>query len=138
MVKFDLFESHCVQVMKIRKRVLGGEHIYTLTSMESLASTYSKQGQWQEAEELMVQVIQTRKGILGEEHPDTLSVIADLAVMYGKQGQWKEAEDLYVQVLHSSQRVLGKEHPDRPWEAHPNVYPSKNPKSGLKNLIFQG
>jgi hypothetical protein len=41
-----------VQVMKMRKRVLGEEHPDTLLSIGNLASTYSNQGQWKEAEEL--------------------------------------------------------------------------------------
>jgi len=62
-----------VQVMETRKRVLGEEHLYTLTSMGNLASTYRNQGRWKEAEELDVQVMETRKRVLGEEHPSTLT-----------------------------------------------------------------
>ena len=37
-----------VQVMEVRKRVLGQEHPDTLTSMGNLASTFSYQGRWKE------------------------------------------------------------------------------------------
>ncbi|KAK2616805.1 SET domain-containing protein 3 [Conoideocrella luteorostrata] len=50
-----------VQVIEMRKRVLGLEHPDTLTSMAYLASTYKIQGRWKEAEELEVQVIEMRK-----------------------------------------------------------------------------
>jgi hypothetical protein len=46
-----------VQVMETRKRVLGDEHLHTLSSMANLAATYRIQGRWKEAEELEVQVI---------------------------------------------------------------------------------
>jgi TRAP-type mannitol/chloroaromatic compound transport system substrate-binding protein len=45
-----------VQVMQMRKRVLGEEHPHTLSSVANLASTYRNQGWWKEAEELEVQV----------------------------------------------------------------------------------
>lgn len=41
-----------VQVMQSRKRVLGEEHPDTLASMSYLASTYSNQSRWKEAEGL--------------------------------------------------------------------------------------
>jgi hypothetical protein len=53
--------------MKTRKRILSAEHPSTLTSMANLASTYSDQGQWKEAEELFMQVMETRKRVRGAE-----------------------------------------------------------------------
>ena len=43
-----------VQVMDMRKKLLGAEHPHTLTSMASLASTYWNQGRWNDAEKLGV------------------------------------------------------------------------------------
>jgi len=71
-----------VQVIETRKRVLREEHLDTLTSMTSLASTYRNQGRWKEAEELDVQVVETRKRVLREEHPSTLTSMANLASTY--------------------------------------------------------
>ena len=104
-------EELFVQVMEIRKRVLGEEHPDTLTSMANLASTYRNQGRWKEAEELFVQVMKISKRVLGEEHPDTLTSMANLASTYRNQGRWKEAEELFVQVIEIRKRVLGEEHP---------------------------
>jgi hypothetical protein len=67
--------------METRKKVLGEEHPYTLTSMANLASTYRNQGRWKEAEQLEVKVMETRKKVLGEEHPDTLTSVANLAII---------------------------------------------------------
>jgi hypothetical protein len=66
--------------METRKRVLGVEHPSTLTSMANLASTYSGQGRWKEAEELEVQVMETKKRVLGVEHPSTLTSMANLGL----------------------------------------------------------
>ncbi|KAF2689001.1 kinesin light chain 3 [Lentithecium fluviatile CBS 122367] len=104
----DLF----VQVIETKKRVLGEEHLDTLTSMANLASTYRNQGQWNEAEELEVQAMETFKRVLGEEHPDTLSSMANLASTFWNQGRWKEAKELFVHVMETRKRVLGEEHPN--------------------------
>ena len=43
-----------VQVMEMRKKLIGAEHPDTLNSMTNLAVTYYKQGRWNEAEQLEV------------------------------------------------------------------------------------
>ena len=54
--------------------------------MENLASTYSEQGRWNEAEQLQVLIISTKKKLLGAEHPGTLMSIEDLARIYHNKG----------------------------------------------------
>ena len=67
--------------------------------MGNLASTYSDQGRWNEAEQLEVQVMDMRKRLLGPDHPHTLTSMANLASTYSDQGRWNEAEQLQVQVM---------------------------------------
>ena len=81
------------------KQLLGVDHLSTLTSMVNLASTYSNQGRWKEAEELEVQVMEIQKRVLGAEHPDTSNNIANLASTFWNQERWKKAEKLEVQVM---------------------------------------
>jgi hypothetical protein len=83
----------------------------TLTSMANLASTYSNQGRWKEAEELQVKGLEISSTVLGEEHPSTLTDMHNLASTYKNQGQWKKAEELEVHVVETRKRVLGEEHP---------------------------
>ncbi|BCR88831.1 uncharacterized protein ACHE_50029A [Aspergillus chevalieri] len=104
-------EKLLVQVMEIRKQVLGPEHPSILTSMANLASTYRNQGRWKEAEELQLQVMETWKQVLGPEHPSTLTSMANLASTYRDQGRWKEAEELFLQGMETLKQVLGPEHP---------------------------
>ncbi|KAF4921131.1 Kinesin light chain 3 [Colletotrichum fructicola] len=56
-------EQVVAQSLKLRENILGEEHPSTLTSMANLASTYSNQGRWKEAEELEVRVMETRKRV---------------------------------------------------------------------------
>jgi tetratricopeptide (TPR) repeat protein len=100
-----------VDVVEIRKTVLGNAHPHTLSSMGNLASTYSNQGRWKEAEDLNMDVIETRKKVLGYEHPSTLISMNNLALAYLDQCRWKEAEELQVDVIEIRKRVLGDRHP---------------------------
>jgi tetratricopeptide (TPR) repeat protein len=110
--QWDEAEVAFTQVLEMRTRVLGPDHLSTLTSMANLASTYWNQGRWNEAENLHVQVMEIRKEVLGANHPDTLTSMANLASTYRKQGRFNEAEKLEVQVMETSKAVLGAEHPD--------------------------
>ena len=69
-----------VQVLDMRKKLIGEEHSDTLTSMANLASTYRNQGRWNEADQLDVQVMDMRKKLLGAEHHDTLTAMATSAI----------------------------------------------------------
>ena len=101
-----------VQVLDMRKKVLGAEHPDTLKSMAKLASIYSSQGKWNEAEQLDIQVLDMRKELFGAKHPDTLLAMANLARTYADIGNFKKAEQLEVQVLDMRKKLLGVEHPE--------------------------
>ena len=109
---FNSAEQLEVQVMGIRKKLLGAEHPDTLISMANLASTYGDQGRWNEAEQLQIQVMEMRKKLLGAEHSDTIKSMTNLASTYWKQGRWDEAEQLQIQVMDMRKKLLGAEHPD--------------------------
>ena len=97
----------------ILKRV-EGTHMHSggvKSIKNSLASIYSNQGRWKEAEELGAQVMEMSNRALGGGHPDTLTNMANLASTFWNQGRWKEAEELFVQVVGAEKRVLGQEHP---------------------------
>ncbi|KAI6777609.1 uncharacterized protein J7T54_002877, partial [Emericellopsis cladophorae] len=97
--------------VETRKNTLALGHTSTLTSMANLASTYSNQGRWEEAETLFVQVMETSKTKLGADHPLTLTSMANLAATYRNQGRWEEAETLGVQVMETRKTKLGADHP---------------------------
>ena len=70
-----------VQVLEIRKRVLGEEHPETLTSMNNLALTYyasKSQGYYAKAVALMEECFQMRERVLGPQHPFTVSSLSYL------------------------------------------------------------
>ena len=75
-------EQLIVQVIDMRKKLLGTEHPDTLSSMANLARIYWDQDKWNEVEQLEVQVMDMRKKLLGAEHPDTLNSMENLADIY--------------------------------------------------------
>lgn len=105
-------ESLVQHAVEVRTRLLGEENADTLTSMAILASTYRKQGRWEEAKKLGVRVIETSKTKLGPDHLNTLSSMANLAATYRDQGQWEEAKKLELQVMETRRTKLGPDHPD--------------------------
>ena len=76
-----------IQVMDMRKTLLGAEHPDTLTSIADLAKIYWNQRRWNKAEQLQIQVMDRRKNLLGAEHPHTLLYMENLACTYRDQGK---------------------------------------------------
>ena len=105
-------ELLAIDVVNMRKKLLGAEHPDTLLSMGNLAINYYDQGKFNEAEQLEVQVLDMWKKLLGAEHPKTLTSMGNLASTYRDQGKFDKAEQLQVQVLDMSKKLLGAEHPD--------------------------
>ena len=99
-----------VQVLDMRKRLLGAEHPDTIVSMGNLAIVYSSQRMWNEAEQLESQVLDMRKKLLGVEHLHTIGSMENLASIYLNQGRCNEAEQLAVQVLDMRKKLLGVEY----------------------------
>jgi len=58
-----------VQVLEIKKRVLGAEHPYTLNNMSNLAITLKGQGRDKEAISLMKECVRLRERVFGLDHP---------------------------------------------------------------------
>ena len=68
-----------VQVMDMRKKLLGADHAETLACMANLACTYWSQRRWNVAEQLQIQVMDMIKKLFGPEHPHTLIHMDNLA-----------------------------------------------------------
>jgi tetratricopeptide (TPR) repeat protein len=104
-------EELLIQVLKIRKTILGVSHPHTMTSSANLACVYREQGRWKEAEDLFAEIVEISLSTVGPQHPDTLQSMELLALTFSDQGRWEEAEKLYLQALRVRQEQLGVEHP---------------------------
>ncbi|MDE9440035.1 tetratricopeptide repeat-containing protein, partial [Staphylococcus xylosus] len=99
---------------------------FTLICRGNLASTYTKQHRWKEAEDLEMKVVEGKRRLLGEEHRETLISMNNLAarrrpsadaykhkqtrMVYKVQGRLREAEEVELQAADMSSRVLGEDH----------------------------
>ena len=83
-----------------------------LNLLNSLATLYTDQGQYEKAEPLYSACLEKRLVFLGESHSNnTLSTQNNLADLYKKQGQYAKAEPLYVACLEKRRIALGESHP---------------------------
>lgn len=87
------------------------ENPANLINMDNLASTYSYQGRWKEAEEVEIQLMETRTRILGSEHPDTLTSMANLSLVWKSQDRVPQAIGLLDEYVKLRRRILGIDHP---------------------------
>ena len=104
-------ENMAVNVMKVRKKILGDEHSDTLDGVAMVGLACNLNGRWDDAEKLFVQVMETSKTKLGVDHPATLTSMANLASTFWNQGRWDDAEKLDVQVIETSKTKLGVDYP---------------------------
>ena len=93
-----------IQVIDMRKKLLGPGHPDTLISMVNLANTYGNQGRLNEAEQLQIQVMDMTKKLLGAEHPDTLISMVNLAYTYRVQGRICDSEKLELEAMNIKTR----------------------------------
>jgi tetratricopeptide (TPR) repeat protein len=99
-----------LKVTNMRKKVLGPDHADTLSSMGSLALTYSSLGEYQKAKELQLQVLEASKRVLGPDHVKTLTNMNNLASTYSDLRECQRAKELNLQVLEARKKVLGHNH----------------------------
>jgi tetratricopeptide (TPR) repeat protein len=100
------------QLVDRKTKVLGKEHLDTLSSMNNVAVALSDQGQYAKAEQMHRETLILIKKVVGKEHPDTLSSMNNVAQALSNQGQYAEAEQMHRETLILIEKVLGKEHPD--------------------------
>ncbi|WBB93428.1 tetratricopeptide repeat protein [Verrucosispora sp. WMMC514] len=91
-------------------RLLGDEHLHTITARANLAASYWQAGRTTEAIGLEEKVLADRKRLLGDEHLHTITARANLAASYWQAGRTTEAIGLEEKVLADRKRLLGDEH----------------------------
>ena len=98
--------------LDVRKRILGPDHLSTITSLDNLALLYRTQGRYADAEPLFKDALAARRKALGDAHPDTAVCMNHLAGLYSAQGRYADAEPLFKDALAARRKALEKDHPD--------------------------
>src|SRR4051812_40375998 len=99
------------KVLAILEKVLEPDHPDVASSLNNLASLYSKQGRYAEAEPLLKRSLAIFEKALGPDHPNVASSLNNLALLYYAQGRYAEAEPLLKRSLAISEKALGLDHP---------------------------
>ena len=102
---FLVAEPLFTKSLEVRRRVLGEEHLDTLTSMSGLAALYMYQGKYGRAEPLFTKVLEVQRRVLGEEHPTTLATMNNLALVNRHQAKYAQAESLFTKVVEVKRRA---------------------------------
>ncbi len=84
--RYDEAEKMQLEVLAVRKRVLGAEHPDTLTATGNLAASIKSQEKYDEAVAMDREVLAVQQRVLGADHPDTLSTVGDLAASPAGRG----------------------------------------------------
>ena len=99
-------------VLATRLRVLGPDHLHTLTTRHCIAREVAARGDHVAAEAEYRDVLATKLRVLGPYHPSTLTTRHCIAVEVAARGDHVAAEAEYRGVLATRLRVLGPDHPD--------------------------
>jgi tetratricopeptide (TPR) repeat protein len=97
------------EVFETRKKLLGPEHIDTISSMTTLAFRYVEREQVEEAEQLFLRALTKKRECLGPADPLTLAALTALSDFYAKQKRWDEAVDLQTQALDGFEKTYGEQ-----------------------------
>ncbi|WP_165234813.1 serine/threonine-protein kinase [Aquisphaera insulae] len=94
-------------------RILGGEHLLTLRTLEYLASTEMSAKRYAEAEALNRQVQDVRRRVLGPKDRETVTSTHNLGLSLLGQKRYLEAERLFRECSEAQREALGPLSPDR-------------------------
>jgi serine/threonine protein kinase len=108
--QFKAANPHLEKAYAIRLKVLGPDHLETLTSLDSLSLQRWRQGKFKEAETMARRALEKRRRVLGSKHRDTLWTDLYLGLLLLDRGQLDEAEAVLRQATASCQRTLGPDH----------------------------
>ena len=101
-----------LQLLEIREKTFGPEHLNTALIINNLANFYSDSGDYAKAEPLYQRALKIREKVLGPDDPKTANSLNDLAVLYDSMGDYAKAEPLYQRSLKIREKTLGPEHPN--------------------------
>ncbi|KAI0976495.1 hypothetical protein F4678DRAFT_417364 [Xylaria arbuscula] len=80
--------------LKVRKRVLGEEHAYTLWSVNDLSKVYMELGRNKEAAAILEDIVPIVTRTLGDDHAGMFMTKGNLSRAYIRSDQWERAGEL--------------------------------------------
>jgi len=99
------------ELLELRGRDLGPDHLSTLVVEHNLAGLLIRSGRPRDAKPLLEHVLGARRLAVGEQHPMTLMAMNDLTVVYIDLDLLDSAETLGSEALERHTTHLGDAHP---------------------------
>ncbi len=93
--------------LMIREKLLGINHVDTLTTANNLASSLGRIRKFEEAEELLRKTLSGRESLLGLEHVDTLTTVNHIGVILKQRGKLIESEPFFGRALDGFTKLFG-------------------------------
>jgi tetratricopeptide (TPR) repeat protein len=82
-------------------------------SLHNLATVYSSQSKWPQAESTLKEALAVKEKALGATNAEVARTLNNLGVVYFNQYEYKQAEACYKRVLAIDQKDLSATHPER-------------------------
>lgn len=100
------------KALATRRKVLGDDHIDTLTSINNMGVLLQWWGKLSEAEPYLRECLERKRRVLGDDHRETIAAIANMGSQMIYLGKPMEAEPYYKEALERSRRL--KDEPNDP------------------------
>ena len=108
--RYSEAEAIQLDVLKVKREILGEAHADTVTALSNLALTYVNMKKLGEAMASQEEVVRLSKEALGERHVDTISSMANLAATYFDLRRFDNAIKLQEEVRKLDKETLGMRH----------------------------
>jgi tetratricopeptide (TPR) repeat protein len=105
-------ESLMRQCHQLRERILGPNHVDTLTTLGNLGSLLADEGRWVDAEQIHRDVIKRSEQAGRSNNPESFATYANLGTALFAQDRFEESEKVLVDLLKKTNPICGAEHPD--------------------------
>ena len=99
-------EKQIARALELRRRVLGAEDKDTLSSAESLAEVYQREGKYDAAEALLNNLLETDRHLGRENSREAIAALHTLGFIADSRADYARAEVIYRRVLEIERRVL--------------------------------
>jgi CHAT domain-containing protein len=99
------------EALHASREAFGAHNLSVLLSQNRLASIYTDERRYSEAEQLYRDALQVSRDTFGSRHMSTLLSLQTLASIYQAQRRYSEAEPLFLEALRVSRETLGPRHP---------------------------
>ena len=96
-----------------KTRVLGEEHVETLSVYNQLGGLYWMMEDWESAHDCLLRANSIQEKVLGKTHPTTLNTVMNIAnVQHAGFKNFYKADEIFMQALDGYVKTLGMDHED--------------------------